>query len=556
MKARLQGKLKIVDVILALILGFGIVMAPDYISKGDCFITVGLVLSGVIASLIILFLETVFPYLIKEHKTTFGRNNSRRMIFKKVLEGRHPILTLSLLLILFWLIPLLFLFPGTLINDTWWELGQYTDLMNGLMNLNNHHPILDTLFMGSIIVPFAHLTGRWHAAIFIYVMIQAILTAIAFSTAMVYCYKKLKVSASWIRLLFLIYGISPWIPISVQTVSKDALFSWIYVYFVIGVIEIMRTEGASLACPRFFTLFTVVAILCGLTKKVGVYVVLGSVIFLLLFLRRRTSIFIHFVITAVVLLMIYPKVVAAFGIPESGKQEMFSLPFQMTARYVISYGDEIPEDEKEIIDRVLDYDKLPENYDPLIADPVKGYIQKGTDNDYREYIKVWLKEGLRHPRVYFDATAAMLSGWFSTTSYIPLTNMDWHNQLIKELIPEWVPVRSKTSSRTAAIWVEFITRLGQLPVIGYLMSYGFLASVCPFFIVSLLLKKKEKTGEKGWLILVPLVLSIIGGCWLAPVSIDFEGLRYLYPVTYTLPIYLGYAVHYVNYLSGTKTRSF
>lgn len=40
----------------------------------------------------------------------------------------------------------------------------------------------------------------------------------------------------------------------------------------------------------------------------------------------------------------------------------------------------------------------------------------------------------------------------------------------------------------------------------------------------------------------PMVLSLIFGCWLAPVSIHFEGRRYLYPLTYTAPLLLAWCM--------------
>ena len=53
---------------------------------------------------------------------------------------------------------------------------------------------------------------------------------------------------------------------------------------------------------------------------------------------------------------------------------MFSLPFQQTARYVKNTGDEISEEEREIIAKVLDYDSLAEIYEPMTADPVKNNL--------------------------------------------------------------------------------------------------------------------------------------------------------------------------------------
>ena len=74
------------------------------------------------------------------------------------------------------------------------------------------------------------------------------------------------------------------------------------------------------------------------------------------------------------------------------RRKCFSLPFQQTARYVKEYGDEISEEEREIIAKVLDYDSLAEIYEPMTADPVKTTYRSGSAGDLTAYFKVWLKE--------------------------------------------------------------------------------------------------------------------------------------------------------------------
>ena len=48
----------------------------------------------------------------------------------------------------------------------------------------------------------------------------------------------------------------------------------------------------------------------------------------------------------------------AMNITKGGKQEMLSMPFQMTARYVTYYKDEMPNDELEVIDKVIGLDNI------------------------------------------------------------------------------------------------------------------------------------------------------------------------------------------------------
>ena len=67
-----------------------------------------------------------------------------------------------------------------------------------------------------------------------------------------------------------------------------------------------------------------------------------------------------------------------YHVEKDSPKEMFSLPFQQTARYVKEYGDEIPGEEREVIAKVLDYDSLAEIYEPMTADPVKTTYRSGS----------------------------------------------------------------------------------------------------------------------------------------------------------------------------------
>ena len=68
-----------------------------------------------------------------------------------------------------------------------------------------------------------------------------------------------------------------------------------------------------------------------------------------------------------------------------------------------------------VIDKMLFMDSLAERYDPVAADPVKGFAfyERFTRQEYKEYILVWVAQGVRHPDTYINALLAMESGWFS-----------------------------------------------------------------------------------------------------------------------------------------------
>lgn len=131
------------------------------------------------------------------------------------------------------------MFPGTLINDTWSQLSQYY-----YENVANDHPFFDTFVMGFIIIGIAKskYSVKWQMAFFIYVILQALITAFSFAYTIYYSKKKLNLNNKILTIILLLYCVIPIFPLAVQTISKDAIFSWAYVLFMINFIEIVRTK--------------------------------------------------------------------------------------------------------------------------------------------------------------------------------------------------------------------------------------------------------------------------------------------------------------------------
>ncbi len=239
-----------------------------------------------------------------------------------------------------------------------------------------------------------------------------------------------------------------------------------------------------------------------------------------------------------------PLTRSVLGVHPGGMQEMFSIPFQQTARYVKNHPTDISAKEKEVINKVLVFDDLAKKYNPTSADPVKRYSQRGSKKDYLFYLTVWAAQGVRHPSTYVDAFNAMAAGWFSFSEYKPLMNMGWHNQLNPKKIPEWVPERNPFSKWTATTYEKAYDMMYSNPFFMLLLSYGFYASLIPAFMLGTVFRKHRASGIRYWLASVPMVLTIVLGCWLAPVSVHLEGRRYLYPTIYTIPLIIAWCFYF------------
>lgn len=525
--------------LLVISVSFMMAVAPNYIDSGSSNFN----FSTLLTSAYIAIALYIFMFLFKVISRYLNEKAARNIVvslFDNVLNKKNAIVILTLIMLVCWIPVLIFLYPGNAINDTWGQFSQYIKMFDGgILHrgvLSDHHPFFDTLFMGGIIVPLAHLFHNWKLAFFCYVILQYVLTCLSFSVSVWYLHKKCSISINLTTVVYSIYCILPIFPVSAQTISKDALFSWIYVYLTILLIEVIRTNGSVLSSKKYLIVLILTIFFVGLTKKVGLYVVILTLVAFLIFLKSsRKYILILFAAIALLSFGLTGFIKSELKVIPGGKQEMFSLPFQQTARYMKYHSEDVTKDEKKVIGKLLDTKNISKNYIPISADPVKGFEDRGTTEDYVNYIKVWIKQGIKHPKTYISATVAMLSGWFSTEEYSPLMNMDWHNQLDTRIIPESISERKGLSSKLAKEYQKFYDNLYNNKVTGLIVSYALYATILPLIVCLALWNKYDR---KWWLITIPMLLSIALGCWLAPVSIFLEGRRYLYPVIYTLPILL------------------
>lgn len=80
-------------------------------------------------------------------------------------------------------------------------------------------------------------------------------------------------------------------------------------------------------------------------------------------------------------------------------------------------------EEEAAIKKVLAYKKLAKKYQPALSDPVKGtYKSEVTSTDLKNYFKVWLQMGLKHPDEYFQAFFALWikRKYFDMAAFLPV----------------------------------------------------------------------------------------------------------------------------------------
>ena len=378
------------------------------------------------------------------------------------------------LFVVCWLPYCIALSPGSINYDTTGQIVQFVSLLeNGDYPLSDHHPVFDTLVFGVFFCIGDALVGDMRAGLQVLIVLQAVITAVVISWSIVRAVVSWGTPRSLAVALFLLVALLPMFPLAVCSLSKDTFFSWLYVLFFTMVVDLAVRGHALLRKLSFFLGLVAVCVLMGLTKKFGIYVVVGTLAVSVLCAPKTRSNVIRLgmpaIAAALAVFLVMPQVVSGLGGIPGGKQEALSVPMQQTALSYIRHADSMAEEEIRAIDALLECDTLAERYDPIIADPVKGVAKTKDSEAYWTYLKVWAEQGFRFPRTYFDAWASLDAGLFSGRPCKFVTDSLGHVDGMSYVPESTFEKPSGNQAASAFISTAYLS-LAEVPVAGRIIA--------------------------------------------------------------------------------------
>ena len=467
------------------------------------------------------------------------------------------------ILMLAWLVHLILRYPGAMSYDNWAQLRYYY----GFETYTTAQPIFHTWLFGSFIRLGVKL-GSSNVGLFLFVLMQTLIM----SAVLAWTLELMKRwnAASWIRkLTFAVYCVAPYFAGYAAFPIKDYLYTAFLVLLVCLMAEwmILRDQfWQHIGKNVLWIVGTTLMILC---RKNGIYLyfVVVTVVLVQMGLhkmkgakdtadsrqpeadkREKSAAWKQWMCTAgrkwivvclpfVLVFVVEGIITQVYHVEKDSPKEMFSLPFQQTARYVKEYGDEISEEEREIIAKVLDYDSLAEIYEPMTADPVKTTYRSGSAGDLTAYFKVWLKEFFRHPLCYVEATwnqnyyvfAPYVDNVVYNKNCLVGSELEYDKEYYSWLnfqIPEKM-------EGLANVTVKLYSLLTTAPVIGMFSNVAFYV-ILMFVLLHFIRLEKNK---RAFFVMLPAVISFLF-VLLAP---QIQGQpRYAFPIIYTMPLMIAF----------------
>ena len=442
----------------------------------------------------------------------------------------HRKMKIGAFIFICWLPYLIAFYPGTTTYDATTMLNQYF----GYEPLTNHHPYLQTLLMG-IFVEIGHYFGSASAGMVVYILIQVC----AFIFVLVYmteCLSKAGIPHKVIRAVICIYAFLPIFPIYAISMGKNINFSIAALLLTIFMFEISISAEEFVHNPKKMAALSIILILLCLFRNEGIAFVIGCLPCFILMARKHWKVFGSIFAGVLLFAALWFKWFLPFaGIPNGSIAESLSVPFMQTARSVYYYGSEMTDEEKEAIDKVLEFDTLADRYLPETSDRVKEkYNDDATKEELRAYIDVYFRQLSEHPITYIDAVLNKCYGYFypDDTGRMKLYFVSYAD----------VPVLNEHGYNLRSKFMNFAKGMEQIleayrniPLLGYTTSIGFYFW-CTFLAVFLVIKFKAK---RLLYVFAPAMVTLFV-CVISPVNAYF---RYGLPIVFACPFYAAMVIY-------------
>ncbi len=426
-----------------------------------------------------------------------------------------------------WLFWIVMAYPGTVSNDGVTQIGKYY-----FKTVTAHHPPFSSWIMGTLFDIGNMITNDGRFGIFLYLLFQAICGAliIGYSISTMYYFGISKILCYASAVFF---AVTPIFGMFSQWYEKDLLYSLFTLLFLTTLVKLcLDSEKITI---KDCIVLTLEGLLCVFLRNNGIYAVIPAMIALVFLAGEK---FIRITIagcTAAIVIIsavVNGPVFDSLGIEPTNIREALSVPMQQSARYIIEHGDEVTEEEVEVLQNFFnDYGNIPNIYDPFCSDSVKNtvFVEKGG---LPEYFATWFKMGLKHPQSYIDAFMCLNYGYLAPTEQNAEANGDMPNQENEVIMSQLsdIGVDGTQNYDNIQILKNLIFMDLVFPILRYLSMPG-IYTWFMIVITAIFLKKKNK---KGLVILIPNIINILV-CLASPLC---NGMRYELPVVLSVPLLL------------------
>lgn len=312
-------------------------------------------------------------------------------------------------------IDLLFLFlvadPGIVTNDS---LAQINSILTG--EYSNHHPVFNTIVIKLFIDTAFMLGMNINVGILFFCIFQSLFMSLIYA----YCVEtmcEMRMNKAVLTVVTIFYAIVPYNFVYSVTLTKDTMFAGFALILVISLFRIREQLGGKIISMILLFVSSVGFILFR-TNGYYAYIALLVILLFVKFNRKKKTVCIALSAFAIAVILRGP-VLDSLNVVQPDTAESLSIPLQQIGRYVKD-GGTLSNSERAYLNTIMDVDRIPDEYEDWISDPIKNLVRDAGGNyvieaDKAKFIRTWLSLGLRSPVLYMDAWVDMTRAYYNSS---------------------------------------------------------------------------------------------------------------------------------------------
>lgn len=408
-------------------------------------------------------------------------------------------------------------YPGVLSQDS---MAQMRQLLNN--SYSNHHPYYHTQ-----IIHFWIKIGLWlfndiNKAVALYSCFSIVIMALCFvyvveTTDCITGNRKVSV------ILFIWYLIMPFHLTYSFTMWKDVFFGAAVTCMVVSVYRYLYDIGSKKANMAVAVIMSLGV--CLLRSNGWAAFAITTVVFIILYKSEYKKLVFTFVAVLLVSFFMKHQVLSMLNVTQPDTVEALSIPTQQIAR-VVADGKKLSSEQKELLEKVVDIDRISETYTNYISDNIKSLIREKNNQDYIEenkgrFINLYFQLGLKYPQTYIKAWVDETRGYWNG-------GYDYWRWSIDLAENELGINRTVNSGMIEKLLKIYLHEWESVEILQGFVSIGLYTWIILFCFYNAVIKKKKAIVFIG----VPF-LAIIGTLMIAtPVFAEF---RYAYAIFCGVP---------------------
>lgn len=422
----------------------------------------------------------------------------------------------------------LVIYPGVLTLDSIFTMKQVL----GEISYSNVSPFYHTVLVELFVKAGIWLFGNVNAGVAMFHVAQIVVMAGCFAYAIETMYE-IGVPSWGLCLAACFYVLIPYHTVYSITLWKDIPFSVSILLFLTSLYRLLRGIG-----QRQWTnwgLFLVGAVGFSLMRSNGWYAFAATVVVLWCTQRKTMKKLVSvMVILVLVTWILLNPVLDLLHVSGINYVEAFSIPLQQVARVVHEQQD-LSDQELAALEEMFDLDVMAESYTPYLSDPIKYNALRRERMDYMkahgwEYLKLYIKIGLRYPAVYLKAWIEQTKGYWNAGYDYWVYALECNEGGISQGI-----YRTEQSAVVAKWYNAWLSSWDESTFFQFTSSIGlFVWGVVALFLINVWKKRKEQV------LFIPLLVVLIG-LWIGtPVFAEF---RYAYPIIVSFPLIVAVSLY-------------